>query len=140
MEELSNIQPDGGSAEAALEAHRIALGGHQLEFLVEVLHHPDHEPRHIHVKRDATLLEALDEAARKLDVKLLPIPAGPAPDWAVQLQAGIGPIPGSVLLMAAPVVVWAAVRAIPYQPPATPRPRFFAMSRPLSHATMVETD
>jgi ribose transport system permease protein len=49
-----------------------------------------------------------------LDVKLLPIPAGPAPDWAVQLQAGIGPIPGSLLLMAAPVVVWAALRAIPY--------------------------
>ena len=49
-----------------------------------------------------------------LDVKLLPIPAGPAPDWAVQLEAGIGPIPGSLLLMAAPVVVWAALRAIPY--------------------------
>jgi ribose transport system permease protein len=47
-----------------------------------------------------------------LDVKLLPIPAGPAPDWAVQLQAG--PIPGSLLLMAAPVVIWAALRAIPY--------------------------
>ena len=49
-----------------------------------------------------------------LDVKLLPTPAGPAPDWAVQLQAGIGPIPGSLLLMAAPLVVWAALRAIPY--------------------------
>lgn len=49
-----------------------------------------------------------------LDVKLLPIPAGPAPDWAVRLEAGIGPIPGSLLLMAAPVVVWAALRAIPY--------------------------
>ena len=49
-----------------------------------------------------------------LDVKLLPTPAGPAPGWAVQLQAGIGPIPGSLLVMAAPVVVWAALRAIPY--------------------------
>ena len=50
-----------------------------------------------------------------LDLKLLPIPAGPAPDWAVRLEAGIGPIPGSLLLMAAPVLVWAALRAIPYQ-------------------------
>jgi ribose transport system permease protein len=49
-----------------------------------------------------------------VDVKLLPIPAGPAPDWAAQLQAGTGPIPGSLLLMAAPVVIWAALRAIPY--------------------------
>ena len=49
-----------------------------------------------------------------LDVKLLPTPASPAPDWAVQLQAGIGPIRGSLPLMAAPLVVWAALRAIPY--------------------------
>lgn len=49
-----------------------------------------------------------------LDVKLLPIPAGPAPDWAVRLEAGVGPIPGSLLLMAAPVVVWVGLRAIPY--------------------------
>jgi ribose transport system permease protein len=49
-----------------------------------------------------------------LDVKLLPIPAGPAPDWATQLQAGIGPIPGSLMLMAAPVVMWTGLRAIPY--------------------------
>ena len=77
MQELSNIQPDGGNAEAALEAHRITLRGHEVEFRVEVLHHPDHEPKHIHVKRNATLLEVLDEAARKLDVKLLPNPRAP---------------------------------------------------------------
>src|SRR2546422_3294182 len=77
MRELSNIQEDGGKREAELEMHRIAPGGHEVEFLVEVLHHPDHEPRHIHVKRDATLLEVLDESARKLDVKLLPNPHTP---------------------------------------------------------------
>jgi len=49
-----------------------------------------------------------------LNIKLLPIPVGPAPDWAVRLDAGIGPVPGSLLLMAAPVLVWAALRAIPY--------------------------
>ena len=68
----SYIQQDGGKVEAALEAHRTALGGHEVDFLLEVLHHPDHEPRHIPAKRDATLLEVLDESARKLDVKLLP--------------------------------------------------------------------
>jgi hypothetical protein len=77
MRELSNIQQDGGKSEAALEMHRIVPGGHEVEFMVEVLHHPDHEPRHIHVKRDATLLEVLDESARKLDVKLLPNPNTP---------------------------------------------------------------
>ena len=77
MQKLSNIQRDGGEAEAALEAHSIAVGDHEVEFLVEVLHHPDHEPRHIYVKRNATLLEVLDEAARKLDVKLLPNPHAP---------------------------------------------------------------
>jgi ribose transport system permease protein len=49
-----------------------------------------------------------------IDIKLLPTPVGPAPDWAVRLEAGIGPIPGSLVLMAAPVVVWAVLRAIPY--------------------------
>jgi hypothetical protein len=72
MQESQNIQQDGSKADAALEAQRIALGGHEVEFLVEVLHHPDHEPKHIHAKADNTLLEVMDEAARKLDVKLLP--------------------------------------------------------------------
>lgn len=49
-----------------------------------------------------------------IDIKLLPTPTGPAPDWTVRLQAGIGPIPGSVLLMVAPVLVWTVLRAIPY--------------------------
>jgi ribose transport system permease protein len=49
-----------------------------------------------------------------VDVKLLPVPVGPAPDWAARLEAGIGPVPGSLLLMAAPVVVWVALRTIPY--------------------------
>jgi hypothetical protein len=77
MEELSNIQEDGGKIEASLEPHRIAVEKHEVEFLIEVLRQPDHEPRHIRVKRDATLLEVLDEAARKLDVKLLPNPRAP---------------------------------------------------------------
>lgn len=49
-----------------------------------------------------------------LDVKLLPIPVGPGPDWLAGLRDGIGPIPGAVLLMAVPVVVWAVLRALPY--------------------------
>jgi len=77
MQDVSNIQPDSGNVEASLKAHRIALGGHEVEFLVSVLHKPDHEPRHIHVKRTATLLDVLDDAARKLDVKLLPNPHEP---------------------------------------------------------------
>lgn len=77
MQELSNIQQDGGKIEAALEANGIATGNHEVEFLVEVLHHPDHEPRHIHAQRHALLLEVMDKAARKLDVKLLPNPHAP---------------------------------------------------------------
>lgn len=57
--------------------HSVAERNHEVEILVEVLHHPDHEPRRFHVKRHATLLEVLDEAARKLDVKLLPNPQAP---------------------------------------------------------------
>ena len=72
MEEQLHNQSDASAAEAILAAHGIAPGGHKVEFLVSVLHHPDHEPRHLHVERHATLLEVLDEAARKLDVKLLP--------------------------------------------------------------------
>jgi hypothetical protein len=74
MQEFSNIQSDGAKAEAA---HRITFEGHDVEFRVEVLHHPDHEPKQIHVKRSATLLDVLDEAGRKLDVKLLPNPHSP---------------------------------------------------------------
>jgi len=77
MEETLNIERDGGAAETAPRAHGIGVGGHEAEFLVEVLHHPDHEPKHLRVKRDATLLEVFDEAARKLDVKLLPNPHTP---------------------------------------------------------------
>jgi hypothetical protein len=66
MQELSNGQSDGAKAEAALGAHRITFEGHEVEFRVEVLHHPDHEPKRIRVKRNVTLLDVLDEAARKL--------------------------------------------------------------------------
>jgi hypothetical protein len=77
MQEPQNIQNDGTKADAALEARRIALGSHEIEFLVEVLHHHDHEPKHIRVKSHATMLEVMDEAARRLDVKLLPDPDAP---------------------------------------------------------------
>src|ERR1700740_299257 len=77
MQEVPNTQQNGGNPEAALEAHRIELAGHEIEFLVDVIHHPDHEPRHIRVRKDATLLDVLDESARKLDVKLLPNPHAP---------------------------------------------------------------
>lgn len=69
--QLSNIHSDGGAVETTLEAHK-TLGGEEVEFIVHVLHHPDHEPKQLHVKQHATLLETMDEAARKLDVKLLP--------------------------------------------------------------------
>ncbi len=72
MLEPQDIHQDGTKADAALEAQGIVLGAHEIEFLVEVLHHPDHEPKHINVKTHDTLLEVLDEAAQKLDVKLLP--------------------------------------------------------------------
>jgi DNA-binding response OmpR family regulator len=69
---LNCIQQNGGKLDAALEASGTALGSHEAEFRVEVLHHPDHEPKHIHAKAHDTLLEVMDHAARKLDVKLLP--------------------------------------------------------------------
>jgi hypothetical protein len=77
MQEPLNIEQDGGALDAVLRAQSIDEGGREVEILVEVLHHPDHEPRHFRVKREATLLEVLDEAARKLDVKLLPNPHTP---------------------------------------------------------------
>ena len=61
----------------APEALHAVHKGHGVEFRVEVLNHPDHEPKHLRVKEDATLLEVLDEAARKLDVKLLPTAHAP---------------------------------------------------------------
>lgn len=63
-----------GVVEAALNVHSVDEGNHEVEILVEVLHHPDHEPKHFRVKREATFLEVLAEAARKLDVRLLPNP------------------------------------------------------------------
>jgi hypothetical protein len=72
MQEIPNIQTDGGAPEAALGAHKITTESDEVKFRVEVLHHPDYEPKHLQVKRNATLLEVMDEAARKLDVKLLP--------------------------------------------------------------------
>ncbi|HEX5412369.1 MAG TPA: hypothetical protein VFZ27_10980 [Terriglobia bacterium] len=74
MQELSNNQRDAREADATLEGPQVALGSHEVKFLVEVLNHPDHKLSHIHVRRDATLLEVLDESARNLDVKLLPTP------------------------------------------------------------------
>ena len=72
MLEPQDVHQDGTKADATLEAQGIVLGAHEIEFLVEVLHHPDHEPKHINVKTHDTLVEVLDEAAQKLDVKLLP--------------------------------------------------------------------
>jgi hypothetical protein len=77
MQESLSIQQDGSKSDATMEAQRIAPGGHQIEFRVELLHHPDHEPKHIQVKPHATMLEVMDEAAQKLDVKLLPNPQTP---------------------------------------------------------------
>jgi len=51
--------------------------GKGVEMSVELLHDPEHERRHFHVRRDAMLLEVLDEGARKLDVRLLPNPEMP---------------------------------------------------------------
>ncbi len=59
MQEPLNIERDGSAAEAALRAHGVDEGGREVEIRAEVLHHPDHEPRHFRVKREATLLEVL---------------------------------------------------------------------------------
>ena len=47
-------------------------GEREIEVSVELFHHHEHERKYLHVPRSATLLEVLDEGARKLDVKLLP--------------------------------------------------------------------
>jgi hypothetical protein len=57
--------------------HGVGQESSEVEIRAEVLHEPDHEPRHFKVKRDETLLEVLDHAARTLDVKLLPNPHTP---------------------------------------------------------------
>jgi len=72
MQEAENVQQNSGKIDGTLEASRVALGNHEFEFRVEVLHHPDHEPKLVHAKAHDTLLEVMDQAARKLDVKLLP--------------------------------------------------------------------
>lgn len=68
---LDNLEQHG-TADAPVTMQAVHEEGREAEFRVEVLHHPDHEPKHLRVKRDVSLLEVLDEAARKLDVKLLP--------------------------------------------------------------------
>jgi len=77
MEEFTNIESNGGEADATVGAHGMALGGHDAELRVEVLESPDHEPKHIHIKQHVTMLEVMDDAARKLGVKLLPNPHAP---------------------------------------------------------------
>ncbi|MGB2622317.1 MAG: hypothetical protein WA857_13050 [Candidatus Acidiferrum sp.] len=72
MQEAEDIQQNGGKVDGASEASRVALDHHEIEFRVDVLHHPDHEPKHVQAKAYDTLLEIMDNAARKLDVKLLP--------------------------------------------------------------------
>jgi hypothetical protein len=42
------------------------------EVTVELLHDPSHERRHFRIAREATLLEVLDEGAKKLGAHLLP--------------------------------------------------------------------
>lgn len=77
MEELANTHSDGYDADGAFEAQGVTVGRHEVEFHVKVLHHPDHEPKHVHAKDDETMLEVMDKAAHKLEVKLLPNPHAP---------------------------------------------------------------
>lgn len=77
MQEPLNIEQNSVVSEAALRGHGLDEGDREVEVRAVVLHHPDHEPRHFRVNREAVLLEVLDEAARKLDVKLLPNPHTP---------------------------------------------------------------
>jgi len=71
MDNTPNIEQDS-QLEAAMR-HEITAAS-VIEIRVEVLHHSDHEPRHLHVKPESTLLEVLDDAAQRLDVRLLPNP------------------------------------------------------------------
>jgi hypothetical protein len=73
MQEPLTTEHLGATPEAAMVmADDANAARREVEIRAEVLHHPDHEPRHFRVKLDAILLEVLDEAAHKLDVKLLP--------------------------------------------------------------------
>lgn len=56
----------------AVVKHPLDEGKREVEISVELMHHLEHQRRHFQVPRDATLLEVLDEGARKLEVKLLP--------------------------------------------------------------------
>jgi ribose transport system permease protein len=49
-----------------------------------------------------------------LNVRLLPVPQGPAPDWISDFAGPIGPVPGAIILMAIPVVIWLALRRLPW--------------------------
>jgi ribose transport system permease protein len=49
-----------------------------------------------------------------VNVRLLPVPKGPAPAWISTFSGSIGPIPGAVVLMAVPVVAWLLIRRTPY--------------------------
>jgi ribose transport system permease protein len=51
-----------------------------------------------------------------LDVELLPTPRGPAPDWAITIGNGIGPVSGGIVLMLLPLAAWLVIRRIPYHP------------------------
>jgi hypothetical protein len=72
MQEPLNIEQHAHIPEAVVAANSVDETRSEVEIRAEVLHHPDHEPRHFQVKLNSILLEVLDEAARRLDVKLLP--------------------------------------------------------------------
>src|SRR4029078_7918068 len=41
-------------------------------------------------------------------------PIGEAPDWLVDFRDSFGPVPGALILMLVPVVVWVLLRRTPY--------------------------
>ena len=48
MQEAEDIQQDGGKVDGALgSVEELPWGHHEIEFRVEVFHHPDHEPKHV---------------------------------------------------------------------------------------------
>jgi hypothetical protein len=57
MQEPLNTEHLGATPEAAVVmANDVNEARREVEIRAEVLHHPDHEPRHFRVKLDATLL------------------------------------------------------------------------------------
>jgi hypothetical protein len=79
--EVINLIGDRGNEVAIIEETVVEVetgtDHKEAEVSVELYSAPEHQRKHFRVQREATLLEILDEGARKLDLKLLPNPETP---------------------------------------------------------------